>query len=38
MTITTTTTPMMMATMYALESACVKIMWQREFLLQEVKV
>jgi predicted aspartyl protease len=23
---------------YALESACVKIVWQREFLLQEVKV
>jgi hypothetical protein len=25
-------------TVYALESACVKIVWQREFLLQEVKV
>jgi hypothetical protein len=25
-------------TLYALESACVKIVWQREFLLQEVKV
>jgi hypothetical protein len=23
---------------YMLESACVKIVWQREFLLQEVKV
>jgi hypothetical protein len=23
---------------YALESACVKIVWQREFQLQEVKV
>jgi hypothetical protein len=26
-----------MFTLYALESACVKIVWQREFLLQEVK-
>jgi hypothetical protein len=25
-------------TLYALESACVKIVWQREFQLQEVKV
>jgi hypothetical protein len=25
-------------TVYTLESACVKIVWQREFLLQEVKV